>query len=79
MINNIFINEHIDIDGRSVAVASVDPKRAPHIVRGFELYATGQYTAREVVDMLNTAGLRTRGTLAEVQEKILKAIHAQLP
>jgi len=25
------------------------------------------------------AGLRTRGTLAEVQEKILKAIHAQLP
>ena len=25
------------------------------------------------------AGLRTRGTLAEVQEKVLKAIHDQLP
>ncbi len=57
-----YLNEHIDIDGRSVAVASVDPSRAPHIVRGFELYATGQYTARQVVDMLNVAGLRTRGT-----------------
>jgi site-specific DNA recombinase len=57
-----YVNERIDIDGRSVAVASVDPKRAPHIVRGFELYATGQYTGRQVVDMVNAAGLRTRGT-----------------
>src|SRR6266511_2741172 len=44
------------------AVASVDPSPAPDIVRGFELYATAQYTARQVVDMLNVAGLRTRGT-----------------
>jgi site-specific DNA recombinase len=31
-------------------------------VKGFELYATGQYTAREVLDQLAAAGLRTRGT-----------------
>jgi site-specific DNA recombinase len=39
-----YLNERIDIDGRNVAVSSIDPKRAAHIVRGFELYATGQYT-----------------------------------
>src|SRR5260370_21352606 len=55
-------DREIVIDGRNVAVASVDPTRAPHIVRGFELYATGQYTGRQVVDMLGAAGLRTRGT-----------------
>jgi site-specific DNA recombinase len=57
-----YLNEHIDIDGRKVAVATQDPGRASLLLKGFELYATGQYTAREVLDQLTTAGLRTRGT-----------------
>jgi len=57
-----YLNERIDIDGRTVAVSSRDPERASHVVHGFELYGTGQYSARQVLDRLNTAGLRTRGT-----------------
>lgn len=55
-------NERIDIEGRTVAVASVDPERAPHVVRAFELYGTGQYNARQVLDVVTAEGLRTRGT-----------------
>jgi site-specific DNA recombinase len=57
-----YVNEHIDIDGRNVAVATVDPERAPHVVRAFELYGTGQYTARQVLDLVTAGGLRTRGS-----------------
>jgi site-specific DNA recombinase len=57
-----YLNERIDIDGRRVAVSTVDPQRAPHIVRAFELYSTGQYTGRQVLDLVTTGGLRTRGT-----------------
>jgi len=39
----------------------VDTERAPLIRRGFELYTTAQYTARQVLDQLTAAGLRTRG------------------
>jgi len=57
-----YLNERIDIEGRKVAVSSKDAQRAPHLLRGFELYGTGQYTAREVLDVLTASGLRTRGS-----------------
>jgi DNA invertase Pin-like site-specific DNA recombinase len=57
-----YLNERIDVDGRKVAVAALDPERAPLLLKAFELYATGQYTAREVLDQLSAAGLKTRGT-----------------
>jgi site-specific DNA recombinase len=57
-----YLNERIDIEGRSVAVASVDAIRAPLIVRGFELYGSGQYTGQQALDMVTAAGLLTRGT-----------------
>lgn len=49
-------------EGGEIRTIAVDPERAPLITRGFELYATGQYTARHVLDQLTTAGLRTRPT-----------------
>lgn len=55
-------NERITIDARLVAISSVDPDRAPHLREGFELYGTGQYSARQVLDQVTAAGLRTRGT-----------------
>jgi site-specific DNA recombinase len=56
-----YLNERITVDGRQVAVVNVDPERAPYIRQGFELYGTGQYNARQVLDRLTAAGLRTRG------------------
>ena len=37
-----------------------DPERAPLVRRAFELYATGDYSKREVLDQLTVLGLRTR-------------------
>jgi site-specific DNA recombinase len=45
-------------------VAEPDPERAPHVVRLFELYATGRYTDRSLAEWLNAEGRRTaRGRL----------------
>ena len=38
----------------------VDKERAPLIKKAFELYATGNYTVKEIRDMVNSAGLRGR-------------------
>ncbi|WP_410671267.1 recombinase family protein [Amycolatopsis sp. cmx-4-68] len=57
-----YLNVREQIEGREVRTVTVDAQRAPFIVQGFELYATGQYTARQVVEWLNNAGLRTRPT-----------------
>lgn len=37
-----------------------DPERAPLVRRAFELFASGLYTKREVLDQMTTSGLRTK-------------------
>lgn len=49
-------------EGGEIRTIAVDPERAPLITRGFELFATGQYTGPEVLDQLTAAGLRARPT-----------------
>ncbi len=57
-----YLNVRETLDGREIRTVVVDRARAPHIRRGFELYATAQYTARQVLDLVTAAGLVTRGT-----------------
>ena len=47
-------------EGGEIRTIALDPDRAPLVRQGFELFATGQYTARQVLDRLTTAGLTTR-------------------
>ena len=54
-------NVRITYEGREVRAIDVDPERAPFVTMAFELYATGNYTFRELRDALTDAGLRTRG------------------
>jgi site-specific DNA recombinase len=54
-------NVRINYEGREVRAIDVDPQRAPFVKMAFELYATGNYTFRELRDSLTDAGLRTRG------------------
>jgi site-specific DNA recombinase len=54
-------NVRINYEGREVRAIDVDPQRAPFIKTAFELYATGNYTFRELRDALTDAGLRTKG------------------
>jgi DNA invertase Pin-like site-specific DNA recombinase/Mor family transcriptional regulator len=57
-----YLNTRELVDGYEVRTVIVDERRAPLIVRGFELYSTGQHTAQEVLDILTAEGLRTRAT-----------------
>ncbi|MGH8542074.1 MAG: recombinase family protein [Gammaproteobacteria bacterium] len=49
-------------EGGEIRTIAIDEDRAPLVTRGFEMFATGRYTAREVLDQLTAAGLRTRPT-----------------
>jgi site-specific DNA recombinase len=49
-------------EGGEIRTVAIDPERGPLVVKGLELFATAQYSAREVLDQITTAGLRTRGT-----------------
>ncbi|MGH8694467.1 MAG: recombinase family protein, partial [Burkholderiales bacterium] len=54
-------NVRINYEGREVRTVDVDPERAPFVTMAFELYATGNYTFRELRDALTDAGLHTKG------------------
>ncbi len=48
-------------EGGEIRTVTVDPQRGPLIIKGCELFATGQHTAQEVLDRITAAGLLTRG------------------
>ncbi|HZV73884.1 MAG TPA: recombinase family protein [Conexibacter sp.] len=50
------------VDGRSVATVKKDEERAPLVQLAFELYATGDFTLRELGALLEANGLRSVGT-----------------
>lgn len=58
-IGYLHIRDHVD--GREIRAVATDPQRAPHVRRGFELYGTGQYSGKEVLETITAAGLVTRG------------------
>ena len=43
----------------SMELKPVDPKRAPYIIEMYELYATGNWSFRELMEHANKSGLRT--------------------
>jgi site-specific DNA recombinase len=50
------------VDGREIRTIDVDPERGPLVTEAFELFATGQYTATQVLKRLTAAGLTSRPT-----------------
>ncbi len=57
-----YLNVREQFEGREVRTVALDPMRAPFVVLGFELYATGKYTFRSLQEALTEAGFRTRPT-----------------
>lgn len=49
-------------EGRQIATVELDPERAPLIETAFQLYATGEFTLRELGAILEANGLRSVGT-----------------
>jgi site-specific DNA recombinase len=57
-----YLNDSEMVEGRKVATISVDPDRAHYIQLAFDLAATGDHTITTITEILEDAGLRTRGT-----------------
>jgi site-specific DNA recombinase len=57
-----YLNDSQMIEGRKVATISVDPDRAHFVQLAFDLAATGEHTITTITEILEDAGLRTRGT-----------------
>ena len=48
------------LNDKATKSIKIDKKRAPYVVRAFELYSTGGYTLQQIVEVLYSEGLRTR-------------------
>jgi site-specific DNA recombinase len=57
-----YLNVRENFEGREVRTVAVDPVRGPLIRSAFELYASGAYTVRTLIQALTDAGLRTKPT-----------------
>jgi DNA invertase Pin-like site-specific DNA recombinase len=55
-----YLNVRERFEGREVRTVVPDPERAPFVILAFELYATGEYSLRRLVEELTDRGLRTR-------------------
>ncbi len=57
-----YINDSEMVEGRKVATISVDHDRAHFVQLAFDLAATGEHTITTITEILEDAGLRTRGS-----------------
>lgn len=57
-----YLNVRRLVDGHELRTVVLDSERAPLLLQGFELYATGDYSAARLLAALTEAGLRTRPT-----------------
>src|SRR5437667_261815 len=55
-----YLNVRELVEGREVRTVAIDPERGPLIREAFELYATGEWTLRTLLDHLTERGLRSR-------------------
>jgi site-specific DNA recombinase len=57
-----YLNVREIIDGREIRTVALDPERAPLVRLAFELYARGNYSLRELAQIMEDRGLRSRPT-----------------
>lgn len=55
-----YLNVSIELDGKKINTVDVDEKRAPLVVKAFELYATGDYTLERLEATMADLGLTAR-------------------
>jgi site-specific DNA recombinase len=57
-----YLNVREHVDGREVRTVRTDPERGPLMRYAFEAYATGDYSLRDLLELLTEMGLRYRAT-----------------
>lgn len=74
-----YLNVRKDIEGRQVNTIELDPKRAPLILKAWELYATGDYTLERLEAAMADIGLTSRATARAAENPItLSKLHQML-
>lgn len=64
-----YLNTRVDIDGRQVNTVTLDPKRAPLVLKAWELYATGDYSIDRLAATMADLGLTSRPSARWPHEK----------
>ena len=57
-----YLNVRESLQGKAASMVVSDPERAPLIRETFELYATGEYTLRQLLEHMTAKGLTCRAT-----------------
>ena len=73
-----YLNARENVQGREVAVVSVDEHRASLIRLAFEAYATGEHTLSTLTEFLEDVGLRTRPTATRPSRPVSRASLARI-
>jgi hypothetical protein len=58
-----YLNRREFVEGREIRFIVVDEERAPLVVRAFELYATGEYSVRQLHKLMLAEGLTAPPTI----------------
>jgi len=58
-----YLNVRTEIEGRQINTVSLDPKRAPLVLKAWELYATGEYSIERLTATMADLGLTSKPTV----------------
>ncbi len=74
-----YLNVRKDIDGRQVNTVELDVKRAPLILKAWDLYATGDYTLERLEAVMGDMGLTSRASARAPEKPIAQSkLHQML-
>ena len=68
-----YLNIQTPMSGQLIRTIEVDEERVPFIKKAFELYATGDFSYKELADELYTLGFRSKGTSKRPPGKVHKS------
>jgi site-specific DNA recombinase len=57
-----YLNTRTEVEGRQINTVSLDPKRAPLVLKAWELYATGEYSIDRLTATMADLGLTSKPT-----------------
>jgi site-specific DNA recombinase len=69
-----YLNVREKVNGREVAAVTVDDERVAYIQMAFDLAATGDHTITTITNILESAGLRTRGSYKRPSKPLHRSI-----
>jgi site-specific DNA recombinase len=57
-----YLNSRTEVEGRQINTVNLDPKRAPLVLKAWELYATGEYSIDRLTATIADLGLTSKPT-----------------